>query len=197
MTDQSPIRPTPELHNHHQITTPERDRAHQQERPARVETQTQIDRYERRKVFDRDQPSLNEAMAEACRRYFADAYYSGTVPRASSITSDRVDGSCEAISERHVAATQRRRHAIKALGELFSIMEWVCVDDHSAEAWAIKSRQHPMSGITVLRLGSTVLAKHYGLIPQSSGRFHLTGALCSDKDFLHNPKLRLDDWRAA
>lgn len=155
--DQPAIRPTKERARHDQITTPEKDRDHQHERPARVETQTQIDRYERRKSIDPDQ-------AEAARRYFADAYYGGAVPRLGVVGIERVDKSPEALSERYVAAVQRRKHAVRALGVgLVSIVEWVAVDDHSAEAWSIKRGEHPRFGITLLRLALGVLVKHYGI----------------------------------
>ena len=159
MTDQpDPIRSTRFRHQHDEITTPEKDRNHQDERPQRVETQTQIDRLERRK-------SIEETQAEPARRYFADAYYSGTVPSASRGALDRVDGTCEAFSERHVAASQRRANAIRALGcDLTQVVEWVCVDDYSPQTWAIKRREHPMAGIAVFRVAMTALAKHYGLV---------------------------------
>lgn len=153
----APIRPTPELHRHHEITTPERDRDNQHERPARVETQTQLDRYFRRK-------SISEDMHEAGCRYFADAYYSGAVPHGAGSYGERLDRSAEAFSERFVAATQRRRHAIRALGlGLVPIVEFVCVDDHAAEGWAIRRKEHPRAGIALLRLALEVLVKHYGL----------------------------------
>lgn len=158
MTDtQDAIRPTPERHRHDEITVPSQDRDHQHHRPARVETQTQIDRLERRKSIDANQ-------AEAGRRYFSDAYHAGSVPRATISGSERVDRSTESASDRVVAATQRRRLAIRALGELVGIVEWVCVDDHAPQAWAIRRREHPMAGIAVTRVALTALAKHYGII---------------------------------
>lgn len=157
MTEAQPLRPTPERHRHDEITIPEIDRENQAPRPGRIETQTQIDRYERRK-------SIDEAQAEAARRYFADAYYAGAVPSTVACLGERVDRSPEAFSERHIAARQRRAHAIRALGMgLGGIVEWVCVDDHSAEAWAVKRKEHPRFGITLLRLALSVLVKHYGI----------------------------------
>lgn len=157
MTDATPIRPTPELHRHHEITTPERDNVNQHDRPARVETQTQLDRYLRRK-------SISEEMHEAGSRYFADAYYSGAIPHGSSCVGERLDRSAETFSERYVAATERRRNAIRALGlGLVPITEWVCCDDHAAEGYAIRRREHPRAGIAILRLALEALVKHYGL----------------------------------
>lgn len=157
MTDESPIRPTQELHRHHEISIPEKDRNHTKERPARVVTQTHIDRYERRKSIDEDQ-------AEAGRRYFTDAYYSGHVPMVCSLIGERVDRSVETVSDRYVAAYQRRKHARIALGEgLTAICDWVCVEDRSAEAWSVSRKEHPRFGITLLRLALTVLVKHYGI----------------------------------
>ena len=157
MTEAAPLRPTPERHRHDEITIPDIDRENQTPRPGRIETQTQIDRYERRK-------SISEEQAEAGRRYFADAYYAGAVGRTGSCASERVDRSPEAFSERYVAARQRRAHAIRALGlGLVPIVEFVAVDDHSAEAWAVKRKEHPRFGITLLRLALSVLVKHYGI----------------------------------
>lgn len=134
------VRPTPELHRHHEITTPERDRDNNYDRPSRIETQTQLDRYLRRK-------SITEDMHESGCRYFADAYYSGAVPHGSSCVGERLDRSPEAFSDRFVAATQRRRHAIRALGlGLVPITEWVCCDDRAAEGYAIRRREHPRAG---------------------------------------------------
>jgi hypothetical protein len=158
MTDaQDAIRPTSERFRHDEITVPQQDRDHQHHRPARVETQTQIDRLERRK-------SISPEQAEAGRRYFADAYHAGTVPRAAVSGSERVDRSPESVSDCYVAATQRRRHAIKALGDLVSVVEWVCVDDLSANTWAMRRGEFPGAGIAVLRIALTTLAKHYGII---------------------------------
>lgn len=157
MTDEAPIRPTQELHRHHDISIPEKDRNHTEERPARVETQTFIDRYERRK-------SIDEEQAEAARRYFSDAYFSGRVPMGHSLIGERVDRSIETVSDRYVAAYQRRKHALRALGEgLTPICDWVCVEDRSAEAWSVSRKEHPRFGITLLRLALTVLVKHYGI----------------------------------
>lgn len=158
MTDtQDAIRPTRERATHDEITIPQQDRDHQHHRPARVETQTQLDRLERRK-------SISPELAEAGRRYFQDAYYAGTVPRAATSGSERVDRSPEALSDRYVAASQRRRHAIKALGDLVGVVEWVCVDDLSPYSWAMKQGEFPGAGIAVLRIGLLTLAKHYGIV---------------------------------
>ena len=160
MTESTAIRPLSHRYQHDIIFVPERDRDHQQERPARVETQTQIDRLERRK-------SITEDQAEAGRKYYTDAYYAGVVPRGRVSVGDRVSGSCEDASEeainRHIAVKDRRAKAIRALGELVSIAEWVCVDDYPAESWAIRRREHPRAGIAIARVMLTTLAKHYGL----------------------------------
>jgi hypothetical protein len=161
MTDtQDAIRPTQERFTHDEITIPSQDRDHQHHRPARVETQTQIDRLERRK-------NITPEQAEAGRRYFQDAYYAGTVPRASVSGSERVDRSVETVSDRYVASTQRRRHAIKALGDLVPVVEWVCVDDLSPYSWALKQGEFPGAGIAVLRIALLTLAKHYGIVRAS------------------------------
>ncbi len=158
MTDtlDTATRPTSERFQHDEITIPSQDRDHQHHRPARVETQTQIDRLERRK-------NITPELAEAGRRYFGDAYYAGTVPRAAASGSERVDRSPESLSERYVAATQRRRHAIRALGDLVGVVEWVCVDDLSPYSWALKQGEFPGAGIAVLRIALLTLAKHYGI----------------------------------
>ena len=161
MTDtQDAIRPTQERFTHDEITIPSQDRDHQHHRPARVETQTQIDRCEKRKNISAEQ-------AEAGRRYFADAYYSGTVPRTAVSGSERVDRSPESLSDRYVAATQRRRHAIKALGDLVGVVEWVCVDDLSPTSWALKHGEFPGAGIAVFRIALTTPSKHYGIVRAS------------------------------
>lgn len=157
MTDATPIRPTRELHRHHQVTEPPIDRENPNPRPARVETQTQIDRYAKRK-------SIDENQAEAARIYFRDAYYAGRISPVSSLIGERLDRSAESFSDRYVAAYARRGNALRALGEgLQPIVDWVVVEDHSAEAWSVKRREHPRFGITLLRLGLDVLVKHYGL----------------------------------
>ena len=153
-----PVRPTRHRHQHDVIDTPERDRDHQEERPSYVQTQTQIDRYERRK-------SIDEKQAEACRRYYTDAYKAGVVSRASTLSPDRVDGARGDMSESADAAWGRRTKALAALGtELTSIADHVCIHEGAAEAWAISRREHPRAGIAVFRIAATTLAKHFGII---------------------------------
>lgn len=155
---EAPIRPTAHRHQHDEISIPERDRDHQNDRPARIETQTQIDRYHRRK-------SITEDQAEAGRRYFVDAYYSGRIPISHALVGERVDRAVETVSDRYVAAYQRRKHAMRALGGgLIEIAEWVCCEDMAAESYAIRRREHPRAGIAILRLALETLAQHYGLV---------------------------------
>lgn len=172
MTNVEPIRPTPELHRHHVITLPERGFDNADEKPARVETQTHIDRYELRGQLcqgdDEQSKRTNEAMAEAGRRYYRDAYYGGAVPIGKSCIGERLDRSPETLSERYEGARHRRAKAILALGEMWTIIEWVCVDDNSPRAWAIKRGEHPAAGIALLRVALRHLAKHYGLIRNDS-----------------------------
>lgn len=164
------IRPTRERHQHDIIAIPERDRENQIERPARVETYSQIDRYERRQALcrgvDEQAKARNTLLAEAGRRYFEDAYVAGSVPRPKAWVLDRVDNAGSGdFSQRRITAISNRRQALEALGVgLTPIAEWVCVDDLSAESWAMKKGQLASSGITVLRISLTVLAKHYGLL---------------------------------
>lgn len=154
MEDQAPIRPTPERHRHDEITEPPIDRDNPKGRPARVETQTQIDRYERRK-------SISPEHAEAARVYFRDAYYAGRISPVSSLIGERLDRSAEAFSDRYVAAYARRGHALRALGPLSKIADHVIIEDHSAEAYAIKRSEHPRFGIVLLREALEALHKHY------------------------------------
>jgi hypothetical protein len=151
-----PLRPTPERHRHDAITVPERDREHQQDRPARVETQTKIDRYEHSKNITSDQ-------ATAARRYFADAYRAGMVPAPSQVRYDRVDGARAETSDTAASAAGRRDNAIRALGGLVAIVEFVVIEDLTAGQWAKAHGEHPAAGIAILRLGLTALAKHYGI----------------------------------
>ena len=110
----------------------------------------------------------NAIRAEACRRYYADAYYSGTVPRSKCSAGERVSGGIEDQSEeaiaRHIAVKTKRANAIRALGELVAIAEWVCVDDYSPAAFASRRGEHPMAGIALFRVAAAQLAKHYGLM---------------------------------
>lgn len=166
------IRPTKERHRHDEITIPEKDKTNQHDRPARVETQSQIDRYERRQLLksgdDEQSKRLNAILAEAGHRYFTDAYYAGSVPRPLALSAERVDRSAESLSDRHMAAVFRRNQAIRALDQTFvQILEWVCVEDHSAQSWAMKHGHFADAGIVILRLALLALARHYGLLPSA------------------------------
>lgn len=163
MTNVEAIRPTPELLRKHIVTIPERGFDNADLKPARVETQTHIDRYELRGQLDSD-PKQNEVLAEAGRRYQRDAYYGGAIPVGKSCIGERLDRSPETLSERYEAARHRRAKAILALGGLFPIVEWVCVDDNPPRAWAIRKGEHPSAGMAIFKIGLRTLAIHYGLL---------------------------------
>lgn len=158
LSETKPVRPTPERHRHDAITIPERDRENQRERPARVETQTKIDRYENSK-------NITPEHAAAARRYFEDAYRAGMVPAPSQVRYDRVDGARSDVSDTAAAAAGRRANAIRALGDaLVPITEFVVIEDLPAGQWASAHGEQPAAGIAILRLALTALARHYGII---------------------------------
>lgn len=187
MSEQSAVRPTPERHRHDIITIPERDAEHWEERPARIETQTQLDRYERRGLLcpgsDEDSRKQNRMLATAGRRYFEQAFKAGRVPSfCKPFAAERVDSSLHTEhSDTQLAAMHGRKLAQQALGTgLVPIADWVCINDYGADAWAVKKGQRSTSGITVLRLALTVLANHYGLVNSTD---------TSVSDIRHSPKL--------
>jgi hypothetical protein len=154
------IRPTPQRHRHDAIEVPAVDRSNPTARPARVETQTTIDRYKRRKTLTEDQLS-------AAYRWHALAERSSRFPKSTMSWQGTVNGSSEDLHDAQVSAGIQRDAGITYLNRLdtdfTSIVDHVCVHDFAAESWAIRRDLHPMRGIKTLRLALDRLCKHYGI----------------------------------
>ena len=155
------VRPTQErLAKGDAIITPERDRDHQVARPARVEAQTILDRYQRRNTLD-------EHQLAAGYKYQVHFFLSRRHGVKLMSWGGRVSGSTSDDRDKSVAAGISRDRALQFMelvGALEkSVVEWVCADDRSAEAWAVTNKMHPMRGIKTLRTALASLAKHYGI----------------------------------
>lgn len=154
------IRPTPERLRHDAIEVPGTDRTNPIARPARVETQTTLDRYKRRKTLTDDQLA-------AAYRWHALAARSKRFPKATMSWSGPVNGVSDDLQDAQVSAGIQRDNGITFLNSLdtdfTAIVDHVCVHDHAAESWAIKMGLHPMKGIKTLRLALDRLCKHYGI----------------------------------
>lgn len=154
------LRPTPHRHRHDAIEVPPTDRANPIARPARVETQTTLDRYARRKTLTTDQLA-------AAYRWHSLAARSKRFPRCTMSWSGPVNGVSDDLHDAQVSAGIQRDQGITFLNsldtDLTSIVDHVCVHDYAAESWAIKMGLHPMKGIKTLRLALDRLCKHYGI----------------------------------
>lgn len=154
------LRPTRERLRHDAIDIPAIDRENQIARPARVETQTMLDRYKRRKTLTEDQLA-------AAYRWHSYAARSKRFPKATMSWQGPVNGSSDDLQDGQVSAGIQRDNGIKFLNsldtDLTSIVDHVCVHDFAAESWAITRKLHPMKGIKTLRLALDRLCKHYGL----------------------------------
>lgn len=154
------IRPTHERLRHDRIDIPETDRANPISRPARVETQTILDRYNSRRTLDEDQLA-------AAYRWHGYAMRSKRFPKATMSWQGPVNGSGDDLHDAQVSAGIQRDNGITFLNsldtDLTSIVDHVCVHDYAAESWAITHRLHPMKGIKLLRLALDRLCKHYGI----------------------------------
>lgn len=154
------LRPTPQRHRHDAIEVPPVDRTNPTARPARVETQTTLDRYKRRKTLTEDQLT-------AAYRWFALAARSKRFPKSTMSWSGPVNGSGDDLHDAQVSAGIQRDNGITFLNsldtDLTSIVDHVCVHDYAAESWAITRGLHPMKGIKTLRLALDRLCKHYGI----------------------------------
>ena len=154
------IRPTPERLRHDAIEVPLVDRTNQIARPARVETQSTLDRYKRRKTLDEDQLA-------AAMKYHAHFILSRRHGVKSMSFDGRVSGGRSDASDMALAAGISRDKAMSFLDavnrDYRSVAEWVCVDDLAAEAWAIRHGLKPWNGIVFLRSALDALATHYGI----------------------------------
>lgn len=154
------LRPTPQRHRHDAIEVPPTDRTNPTARPARVETQTTLDRYKRRKTLTEDQLA-------AAYRWHAYAARSKRFPKSTMSWTGPVNGISDDLHEAQVSAGILRDKGITYLNsldtDLTSIVDHVCVHDYAAESWAIKRNLHPMKGIKTLRLALDRLCKHYGI----------------------------------
>lgn len=160
MEPQTVIRPTQERFRHDVVFVPERDREHQEDRPARIETQTMLDRYRRRKTLEEHQLAAGEKFAEHTAR-------SGRFPKLAMAWAKPVNGVTKSFHDEQVAAGISRDRAIQHLARSDLsypfVVEHVCVAGLAAESWAIRNNLHPMKGIKTLRLALDSLAKHYGI----------------------------------
>lgn len=154
------IRPTPERLRHDAIEVPPVDRTNQIARPARVETQSTLDRYKRRRVLTDDQLA-------AGYRWHSLAARSKRFPKATMSWAGPVNGSGDDLQDAQVSAGIQRDNGITFLNsldtDLTSIVDHVCVHDYAAESWAITRGIHPMRGIKTLRIALDRLCKHYGI----------------------------------
>jgi len=157
------IRPTPERLRHDAIEVPPVDRANQIARPARVETQSTLDRYKRRRVLTDDQLA-------AGYRWHAYAMRSKRFPKCTMSWSGPINGSNDLMADAQVSAGIQRDNGIKHLESfpkygplMVSIVEHVCVDEGYAEAWSVKNNFHPMKGIKMLRKALDLMGLYYGI----------------------------------
>lgn len=162
------LRPTPQRHRHDAIEVPPVDRTNPTARPARVETQTTLDRYKRRKTLTEDQLT-------AAYRWHGYAMRSKRFPKCTMSWTGPVNGSWsgpivstdDTLQDGQSAAAIQRDNGITFLNsldtDLTSIVDHVCVHDYAAESWAITRGIHPMKGIRTLRLALDRLCKHYGI----------------------------------
>ena len=157
------LRPTPERHRHDAIDVPPVDRVNAVARPARVDTQTMLDRYKSRKTLDEDQLA-------AGYRWHGYAMRSKRFPKSTMSWSGPINGSNELMADAQVSAGIQRDNGIAHLAAfpkhgrlMVSIVEHVCVDDGYAEAWSIRNDFHPMKGIKLLRKALDLMAVYYGI----------------------------------
>jgi hypothetical protein len=154
------VRPTKERHRHDIVAVPDINRQNQIPRPARIETQTVLDRYARRKTLDENQIA-------AGTKYTSHYILSRRHGCKLMSFQGRVSGGKSDASDMAVAAGIARDKAMAFLDgvgrDFRSITEWVCCDDRAAEAWAVTAGLHPMRGIKTLRQALDALAKHYGI----------------------------------
>lgn len=161
------LRPLPHRLQHDVIVVPERDREHQHERPARVETQTILDRYRRRKTLDDDQLT-------AAYRWHSYAMASGRFPKQTMSFLGPISGSSSDTLDRQVAAGIQRDKAITYMASIDPsyplLLDYVCVNDLAAEGWAVSRKMHPMRGIKTLRVALDCLAKFFGITNDRGAR---------------------------
>lgn len=161
ITEQEAVRPTPERIAKGGVIVPKTDRTHQAARPARVETQTMLDRYRKRKTMD-------EALIDACERWAAIAHMTGRFPALSSNLQPRVCGAVSWLQDSQVAAGIQRDQAVRHLADWNTlhplVMDHVCVEDGSAEGWAKRMGLKPWQGIEVLRVAAERTARYFGII---------------------------------
>jgi len=154
------IRPTPERHRHDEIECPEADRGNPIARPARVETQSTLDRYKRRKT-------LTEEQLAAAYKWHRLAVRSKRFPRCAMSWSGPVNGADHTMQDDQVAAGIQRDAGISYMASLnadfVSVLDHVCVDDYAAEGLAIRRKIHHRHGIATLRTALDRLCKYYGI----------------------------------
>lgn len=154
------VRPTQERLAKGGVIIPLPDRENPQSRPARVEGQTTLDRYKSRKTLDDEQLS-------AAYRWHAYAMRSNRFPKSTMGWTGPINGSNDDLQDGQVSAGIQRDAGITYLNAIninfASIVDYVCVDDHAAESWAIFKKMHPRKGIKTLREALDSLCKHYGI----------------------------------
>jgi hypothetical protein len=157
------LRPTPERHRHDAIEVPPVDRVNPTARPARVDTQTTLDRYKRRKTLTEDQLS-------AAFKWHGIAYRAARMPSVTMSWTPPINGANDLMSESKASAGIQRDNGIKHLSAfpkwgalMVSIVDHVCVNDGFAEGWSVDRNLHPMKGIKLLRKALDVMGIYYGI----------------------------------
>jgi hypothetical protein len=129
-------------------------------RTLRVTTQTLLDRYKQRQEITETQWKAGDTLR-------ADFYLAGMEPRIIGSYQEPSHGKGE-ITDRQVAARQRFRHAMQAIGpEFSSAVVNVCLLDQSSAISFINrgyaKRRAEIVGMEFLKAGLGRLAKHYGM----------------------------------
>jgi len=157
------VRPTFERLQHDVVIVPAKDRDNQVARPARIETQTQLDRYKARDTLDEDQLAAGyrwSAHYQLCHRHGV---------KLMSWTG-RVSGGDNDLADKAIAAGIARDKALWFLAgvdtDYPSIVDHVCAFDYSAESWAHKRGLPNTKGMLLLRKALWALLPHYGIRTQ-------------------------------
>lgn len=127
-------------------------------RAVRIETQTMLDRYRRRRQID-------ERQYDAGNRLYRQWRAAGRQHTLVGSYGVRIAcGRREEMSEHQAHMARRYGAALEAVGrQLAPVLVAVCLCDEPARRWATACGKAPQSGIVVLQLALDALADHYGL----------------------------------
>lgn len=110
---------------------------------------------------------LTDRQFRAGDRFRADYFRAGLVPPLARRLGAPIDGGPAGLtpSERQIAARQRWRRAITAVGQRLSpVLIAVCCEERTAAQWSNRQgRGGEIEGMTTLRLALDTLGDHYGL----------------------------------